>query len=365
MISSSGGRSDAGAAASAGRGWGRRDMDYKMTYKKTKDQSIETLRGIAIILVVAGFIINTDMITQASRSIVSSCLYFSYYLLIPVRMPLFTVISAYLYASFPATQDTFRKLVIGKSRRLLFTYFFVSTIQYVSFSVFHVQGARPLAEILNIYLRPFQQFWFLWAIFWIFVIIGYLDSIKALETKGKWLGWLALSAVSHIAFEPSSFMGLKGINYILPFFLMGYGIRRFSKELFTFRMIILYAVMVILAYGAYFYFRKLPHVGQFHKTLALMCSFSIVPLVFHFRRNIPLLSRIGYFAFGIFIFNRISVALTRMLLERLHINNEVFLFGIYLSSGILLSIGIQIILEQFPATNKYILGVFPKETRSG
>src|SRR4051812_2363105 len=97
----------------------------------TKDQSIETLRGLAIILVVAGYIISGDL--ENTHSIVASGLRYFYYMLKPVRMPLFTVISAYLYASSPATQDTIKKLFIGKSRRILIPFVVVSAIQYTYF----------------------------------------------------------------------------------------------------------------------------------------------------------------------------------------------------------------------------------------
>jgi hypothetical protein len=318
---------------------------------KIKDQSIETLRGIAIILVVAGYIIGDDL--QASHSSFSSALHFTYYLLKPIRMPLFTVISAYLYASSPATQDSFKKLISGKTRRILIPYIVVSAMQYIFFSVFHVHGIHPLSKIYTIYIHRFEQFWFLWAIFWIFLTVGFLDSLKLLETKKKWLGWLALLTITHITLNLPV---LYGIIYLFPFFLMGYGIRRFSKELFTSIMIKMYLLIAVVAYAIYIYlYGKMPE--MLFKLIAIVISFSAVPLIFHFRQTIPLLANIGSYAFGIHIFNKISTALARMLFEHFHVSNEVFVFWAYLGCGILLSIGFQILSEQFSCTKRYVLGM--------
>ncbi|MEI6437320.1 MAG: acyltransferase [Candidatus Omnitrophota bacterium] len=328
-----------------------------MGIKKVKDQSIETLRGIAVILVVAGFIVQGEYAFVGSGTRFQSWLYFIYNCLVPVRMPLFTVISAYLYAHSPATRETLGKLIRGKFSRLGYPFFVVSTIQYVILSLLHVQGDNPIGEIYRIYLWPFHQFWFIWAIFWIFMLIGYLDSIKALETTRQWFAWLALFTVCNIALDPPTLLGLSGINYLLPFFLLGYGISRFAKELFTPRMIVLYTVMTLLTYAVYIYFRKIPHSGPFYKTLALACSFSVVPLVVHFRRNVPWLAAIGYYAFGIHIFCRIAIAFFQVLLKRLNYNNEQFNFVILLGAGIVCAIGIQRLVERVPVARKYILGM--------
>lgn len=323
---------------------------------KDKDQSIETLRGIAIVLVVAGYIIQDDL--NQIHSGITAFLDWMYYLLKPVRMPLFTVISAYLYASSPATQATFKKLVTGKARRILIPYFVVSTMQYIFYSVFQVQGLHPIHGIFKIYLWPFEQFWFLWAIFWIFMAVGLLDSVKMLDTKSKWLGWLALSIIVYIPIELPRFLAARGIVYLMPFFLMGYGIRRFSKDLFTPKMIKAYVAAASIGYAVYLgIYEKIPFETPAFKILTLWVSLTAVPLIFHFRRTIPLLARIGSYAFGIYIFNKISSALPRMAFEHFGIDNEILIMAVYLGCGIGLSIGIQIILEQFNVTRRFILGM--------
>ena len=70
-----------------------------------------------------------------------------------------------------------------------------------------------------------------------------------------------------------------------------------------------------------------------------------------------MLSKIGYYAFGIHIFNMISSGLPQIAFEYFHIDNEMLIFFTYLLCAVVISIGIQIVLERFTVTRKYILGM--------
>lgn len=322
---------------------------------KEKDQSIETLRGLAILLVVAGYIIRDDL-GHNGHTLISSALKFSYYLLKPIRMPLFTVISAYLYAEAPAVRETFKKLVTGKMRRIMIPFTVVSAMQYSFYALVHVKGPHPLHQIYKVYLWPFEQFWFLYSIFCIFIVVGFLDSIKALDNFRKWSLWLVLALTLNAAFEPTRLFSINGTNYLFPFFLMGYGIRRYRKELFAPRMIAAYIGIALFAY-AYYISMYVRHLTASPKIVALFISLSAVPLVFHWRRAVPFFAKIGYYAFGIHIFNKISSTFPRILFERYGIREDGLLFVTYLFFGVVLSIGFQILAEQYPFTRKYVLGL--------
>jgi hypothetical protein len=325
---------------------------------KEKDQSIETLRGLAILLVVAGYIILDDLGLHG-RTVFSSGLKFSYYCLKPIRMPLFTVISAYLYASFPATKETFKKLVSGKMRRILIPFAVVSAVQYAFYSIVPTHVPHPINEIYRIYLYPLDQFWFLYSIFWIFIIVGAMDAFKMLETPKKWFFWLAVALVSNAIFDPTRLFSINGVNYLLPFFLIGYGIRRFYAMLFTPRMIKSYLAVMAIAYVPYLlqYWRTPGDADALHKGTSLFISCTAVPLIFHYRKNIPFFARIGYYAFGIHIFNKISVAFPRAQFHFWHMENDAVIFITFLASSVIFSIGFQELMEKFSFTRKFVLGL--------
>src|SRR5689334_19069336 len=102
---------------------------------KPKDQSIETLRGIAILLVVAGYISREFILPMdlTHPSLTVSILKYIEHTLSTIRMPLFTVISGYLYAASPVTFETLKKLISGKFRRIMVPFLIFSTFQFLFF----------------------------------------------------------------------------------------------------------------------------------------------------------------------------------------------------------------------------------------
>ena len=86
------------------------------TFKK--DQSIETLRGLAIILMVAGHVIGNTS-AHGMRVEDDSVFRHIYFSLKFLRMPLFTVISGYVYALRPLNTTMIGRFIKGKARRIL------------------------------------------------------------------------------------------------------------------------------------------------------------------------------------------------------------------------------------------------------
>ncbi len=333
---------------------------------KQKDQSIETLRGFAILLVVAGYIITQDITRASHTGMAASALRFFYYLFTPIRMPLFTVISAYLYAATPATQEGFRRLVQGKASRIFVPFLVVSTIQYIVFSLLPMQNHPPLQDLYRVYIWPHEQLWFLYSIFEIFILIGVMDALNLLNTPLKWSVWLTLSLASSLLITPPHAFSLFGVNYLMPFFLMGYGIRRFSKQLFLKKAIIAYGTVAFfsgLLWVALFLKPFLPE--KAHHMVGLLVSFSAVPLLIYFRPENGVLARIGYFAFGIHILNRMVVSGLRAVFENNHLHNTIVQFTAYVVCGVLISIIIQQFLEKFTLTRRLVLGLKGPATEQG
>ena len=82
-----------------------------------KDQSVETLRGMAIILVVMGHVIGSDN-TGGMKVPDDSFLRHLYFTFEYLRMPLFTMISGWVYALHPVSQSNWNDFTIKKIRRI-------------------------------------------------------------------------------------------------------------------------------------------------------------------------------------------------------------------------------------------------------
>ncbi|MBW2464545.1 MAG: acyltransferase, partial [Deltaproteobacteria bacterium] len=95
-----------------------------------KDASIETLRGIAILMMVAGHVIGHD-VHAGMRVADDSTWRYVYSSFEYVRLPLFTCISGFVYALHPVTAQNFRAFLVGKAHRVLLPLFFVGTLQFL------------------------------------------------------------------------------------------------------------------------------------------------------------------------------------------------------------------------------------------
>ena len=330
---------------------------------KPKDLSIETLRGLAILLVVAGYILSDDLVS-AQGSIFTSALRFMHFCLTPIRMPLFTVISAYLYAESPVTRETFKKMMTGKSRRLMVPFIFMTALQYTFFLSIPASNHPPPDHFYMVYIYPYEQLWFIFSIFQIFVIVGFLDSREALGTFKKWVAVLAIALFLHLTFKMTRLFSVSGINYLFPFFLAGYGLRRYSKELFSKSMINYYIVVAVLSYSLFIflYVRNITDISPMvFRVTGLFIAFSAVPLILYFRRPWQPLARIGYYAFGIYLFNKIGTALAREVCQKMNFDQTEVLFLIYLSAGVIFSVLLEkFVLRKFSFTRRLILGLSDK-----
>ncbi len=162
---------------------------------KKKETSIETLRGLAIILMVTGHVIGHA--PDAGMQVDDDSFYrYFYYTLMFLRMPLFTVISGYVYALRPVVCTKELTFLSGKARRVLLPMIFVATLYYLlQHFVPGTNAETKLSEIWKIYFFSFSHFWFLQALFLVFIAITVIERFKLLHSFLNWLLLLVLSGL--------------------------------------------------------------------------------------------------------------------------------------------------------------------------
>lgn len=151
---------------------------------KTRIKWIDAARGFAIICVVIGHIINGYMSAglfpehRAAMHTVNNAIY-------SFHMPLFFVISGYLFADVYLLYDSFGNSVADKERlkhRIinLFILYTVHSVVYgfmkMLFSSFVNHEVR-ISDVLLIWIRPLQLYWFLY----ILIVLYMLFSISLLR----------------------------------------------------------------------------------------------------------------------------------------------------------------------------------------
>jgi glucan biosynthesis protein C len=188
-----------------------------MTEKGNKDAGIETLRGLAILLVVA-YHVNVWAPGHAPG------LYEGLkYTLGFIRMPLFMCISGYVYALRPLVPGNGLKFLRGKARRLLLPMVCVGVFSFIfKLSPPYVETPRSILNIWKLLFFPSQQFWFLQSLFLIFVVLAGLESLKWLDNLSSWLLAMGLTLLPAFLLKPADFefvnipFSLDGFLFLLP-----------------------------------------------------------------------------------------------------------------------------------------------------
>lgn len=271
--------------------------------EKKKDFSIETLRGIAILLVVFLHSITPEASSGYRHFVVT----FDYF-----YIPLFTTISGYVYAFSPVRQSRYRQFLSGKLRRLILPLFAVCTLQYLLQSLF--RGTDPvtvLSEMWKIYVYGYAQFWFLECLALVFLAIVLLEHLKSMSTPTAFFLTMFLSSVCYVFVPLSGAILIDGFFYILPFFVLGCGLNRFKHILL--KPTVVFAASLVAILGLYLQQAALwgklniKVLSSDHPPLAVITGIAVCLVMVRYRRDIPGLRQIGQHAYPIYLFHGFGI----------------------------------------------------------
>lgn len=139
---------------------------------------IDQSKGIAIILVVLGHAIlgfqSSSMFTEYNH--VFDYINFTIY---SFHMPLFFMISGYTYSKFEKVKNSkeYKNLITKKALNLLIPYFVFCSIQILIKSILSGSTNQTVSikDIVLLPIIPQEQFWFLYTLFFIFIIVVFMD----------------------------------------------------------------------------------------------------------------------------------------------------------------------------------------------
>lgn len=234
--------------------------------KINKNLSIETLRGIAILLVVLGHVIGSGP-SGGMKIDFPHPLRYLYVWIDYIQMPLFTAIAGWVYALKPFSAFSgFGSFTRKKALRLLVPMAAVGTLYF--FVQYFMPGTNQkgdLSQLWRIYVFPYTIYWYLPSLFLIFLVQYFIDKKGWMDTLGKW-GVLCVIAIvlsrmndAWLLHDVPNVFSFKGALNQLPYFFAGVAAQRFAVQLYNRvgRIIIfLMALLGILLINAVWFFHE-------------------------------------------------------------------------------------------------------------
>lgn len=273
--------------------------------RSKKSIEIETLRGIACILLVAYHVIGGDPYSglrveddTAWRFFNDMCAY--------IRMPLFAFISGYVYALYTIKKEEFPKFYLNKMRRLGLPLLSASLLFLIIANIIGTGYSRPWNEIVTIYLFSYAHFWYLQASLLIFLLMSILGYLEIIKTKKAALIMLGVAImVNALPLSEVSVFSFNGFVYILPFFLTGMIIKRYYGSLCRYRGVAVglsafLMSIIILAYAEHI---DLPVSMERNTVPMIVVSIVLCVTLFAMSFKNTYLAWLGGYSYAIYLFH--------------------------------------------------------------
>jgi glucans biosynthesis protein C len=335
-----------------------------MSKKREKDQSVETLRGAAIILVVIGHVIGSGS-DGGMKVAEDSFLRHFYYTFEYLRMPLFTVISGWVYALYPAKINDLQSFFIKKVRRILLPLIFVGTAYFlIQYFTPGTNKKGELSEIWNILIFPYTLFWYLPSLFIVFTCVSLIDANNRMNGFRNWLIILSI-AICMLIFRgyyipegSPNYFSYQGAIYLFPFFIIGLGIKRFNVYFASKQLNILLAVILAgsLILQQMVWYKLIEYNLSKGSGVGLIIGVVGAILLFRIKWKINWLIWFGSYAYTIFLFHSFGTAAGRIFTNQIGIEQTSIIFIFSLACGLFVPIVAELVLDRFGVTRVLFLG---------
>lgn len=308
-----------------------------------KNLTVETLRGIAILLVVLGHVIGSDP-GGGMKIGFPHPLRYLYLWIDYIQMPLFTAIAGWVYAlkPFSALPD-FRRFAKQKALRLLVPMATVGTLYFlVQYLMPGTNNKGDLGQMWRIYVFPYTIYWYLPSLFLIFIVQWLIDSWKWMDTLAKWsvccVAALALGSMNDawILHEVPNLFSFKGALGQLPYFFVGVAACRFAPLLYgrpgAGRALLAAALPGIVLIQMVWFCS-----GECASIARLLYPLTSVPALFlllSLKWKNRFFVRIGGYAYSIYLFHGFGTSGGRIVMKMMGIYSvpATFLFAVFIAA---------------------------------
>lgn len=325
-----------------------------------RDTRVDTLRGIACLLLVAYHVIGGEEGRGLDVSSGSFLVWFSDSMAY-LRMPLFTFLAGFVFAARPNLSSQTGRFMWGKVRRLLLPLLCVGALY---FFVQRAVGSEPTeARLFEVYLFPFEHFWYLQSLFIIFVFVFFIDVTGCIRNHVSLIAAtaIAFAVAPFISFELNLF-SINGAVYLLPYFLMGVAFKRLAwlSELDEgnprprhWLAVALIALTILHQASLMGLFPELFHPYRLSGEL-----YSVVCIAFLYSLGLSnrVIAWIGGYSYSIYLFHIFGTAGARIILGKFGVENEATLFVLGMTCGLLLPVVVELLFDRVAVLRMAFLG---------
>jgi glucans biosynthesis protein C len=314
--------------------------------------NIDTVRGLACLLVVALHVVG-DKSSNGLHLPMTSDWHYAMQSIEFLRIPLFTALSGYLYASRRVTRATLPSFCLKKLRRLGVPLIFVTLVMWGLKN--KAQGDTTSLPIALLF--EYGHLWYLQALLILFAGISLADAFLTPGFVGLVLTGFATIMVSQSGVPMTEFFGIAGAFYLAPYFLFGIILRERPEWLQDRRagVLALGVVVIVLASQQFGLFGLTNPVTLLQLPAAVAGMAGVVFLLQRFPRN-DLLARVGRYSYTIYLWHVTAGAAARDILMHGGVTSIPALFVCTLIVGVAAPIALYHIARRIPLISVAVTG---------
>ncbi len=275
----------------------------------------------------------------------------------PVRMPLFTFISGLVYAYRPAGADRLAPFYGKKLRRLLIPFVTISTLFYLMQAVTPgAHGAYAPSEMWRIYVYSYAHFWYLQALFLIFLPVGLLDAFGITTRPLPFaLLFAAALAAGMTLSVPDNPFSINEAMILLPHFLLGVAFTRFPALFRRPEVVGLTVAGLALSIGMHQMALFQHHALAWSDPVPMLCGMCGAMVLLRVMPSSAVFRRIGGHSYSIYLHHAFFTAGMRVVMHRLHLP-DLAVFTAALAAGIAGPMLLEALASLRPITRVALVG---------
>jgi len=316
---------------------------------KSRISQIDTLRGMACILLVfyhtvgegitSGLKLGDEHWLQRMNDVIGY-----------LRMPLFAFIAGYVYAYRPFQGQT-ADFIKSKAQRLLIPVITVGT----AFALLQASIPGTNNQIggawWTLHFVPVAHFWFLQALFLVFMVVVVLERMKALQTSAQVILAFGASSLLYVLWEPPRHLGIQGAVYLMPFFLGGLASKRFEFD--QTRMVAIAAIALV---GAGLYAALLHDNDNFADLATVVLGLSASFLMLQSRFDNRAFAYLGSFSFAVYLLHVFFAAGSRIALIKMGVSDIYVLLVAGVFAGVAGPVLSAMLIHRYQPLNFLLMG---------